>query len=78
MLKFSTQRCTKCLVLKKVDDFYKKRNQWDTICKECKCAARRAKYVSTKKRKEIATLIKFFDIIFDSEIKTLENLKKMR
>ena len=76
MSKPSNRRCTKCLVIKRIDDFYRKRNQWDTICKECKCAARRAKYVSREKVNEMETLIKFFDIMFDIEMKALKNLEK--
>ena len=76
MPKSFNRRCTKCLVIKKINDFYKKRNQRDTTCKECKRSIRKAKYQFTKNKNKMNVLIKFFDIIFDSEIESLKRFEK--
>jgi hypothetical protein len=46
------RKCTKCFRTKAIEDFYKKGNRRDSICKDCVSKLKRASYRANTKREE--------------------------
>ena len=69
--------CTKCLVHKKSSEFYKQPNgKPESLCKECKKAQRRKRYVLEKKQDELSRLVLFADVMLGSQIEEFKVLNK--
>ena len=72
----SKKNCTKCLVEKPLSEFYRKENRLDSACKKCKKEARQTTYVASKNIDDVRSLIRLFDVIFDSEVTELKQFNR--
>lgn len=66
--------CSQCKKTKFVSEYYLKGDRIDSICKECKKAARNKSYVSKSSADVFDTCAKLFDCYFEVELKSLNKI----
>jgi hypothetical protein len=74
-----TRKCTKCLSLKDVNDFYSKGNRIASECKQCKKSIKKAKYVAKASHSQCASVNKVIDVFCELQNVQYENyLQKLK
>lgn len=68
----ATKKCSKCLVEKALEEFYLKRNQPDSQCKECKRSQRKSTYVGKSTIEAYSLTKNLFDVFFEAEKRCLD------
>lgn len=69
-----SKKCAQCDLNLPLSKFYSKGRRKDNLCKNCRKKKRSTTYVSQKNQDEYYRLLKFFDLLFDSKIKRIEEL----
>lgn len=70
------KECSKCKKTLDISEFYKKGDRLESSCKSCKRKKRNTTYVSKKFTDAHHRLSCFFDLIFEHEHHTLDQLEK--
>jgi hypothetical protein len=68
-----SKKCSKCVVVLPINQFYSKGKRLDSICKKCKKTRERTSYEVRKKRDDLKNLFSFASLICELEIKKTES-----
>jgi len=69
------KKCTTCLKLLPISNFYKKGNRHESVCKECKKKKRSATYVTKRNSKKLESIIALVEVMIESDLEHLSKLE---